>query len=492
MPGGVHTKKGDNGREGEAEAMSCCANTGFQHFAIREETITTVVKTPRTKRRLSPARPPRGYSPSHSPRSEFSRPSGYRHDPEAMQRAIPTLFVTEPEERRGLGVRGIAAETPEEEQKAKWVEVEEIIEFNVQKSAQATRKRRYSPARSERDESGYTQPRRSPEDDPNVNNSNNKLVKQASSSLSQDAERSGDDSKGTQRSNTEESSSGMLEGEDCPQEIAKKTDTRTAFPTVAVVEEPGEEAEVDSDAYLSSQEDPEAEEGHAVERDTKWPDEDEPSSPVREGGLPEENILIDDLERPESDDLKNRDLKILTQNGKALTLEDLEDYVPEEGETYRCGNPTSVEDEPCEIAVLQTEINKPVIGKPVLLNVGRPGIPPPRPAFFREFESHPPGEVFMAAPRVSGMESRGPSTISFHVHESCTAAMATSTSHGMAAGISTGGPFKVTPSFCTEVQLSADNGQSSFKTEVSTRTHSYGTVGEPVTLCIKKEDTSKS
>uniref|UniRef100_G1KFT9 Obscurin, cytoskeletal calmodulin and titin-interacting RhoGEF n=1 Tax=Anolis carolinensis TaxID=28377 RepID=G1KFT9_ANOCA len=314
---------------------------------IREETITTVVKTPRVKRRISPARPPSSYSSSHSPRSEFSTPEPifvtkirqptHRHDPEAMQKAaIPTLFVTEPDERQGAG------------QKPKWVEVEEIIEFNVMKPAQTTRKRGASPARSDKDEfgSGYsrrgTKPRRSSEDDPNANNSNNKLIEQAETFLSQD------------------------DAVDCDPQV----------------------------------------------------------------GL---------------DDLQHRDLKILTRNGKVLTLEDLEDYVPEEGEMYRSGGPNSAEDKPCEIAVLQTEINKPTIGKPVLLNVGRPVVSNPRQTFFREFEGHCPGEVFVSA-----------------------------------------------SSFCTEVQLTADNGQSSFKTEVSTRTHSYGTVGETVTLCIKKEDSSQS
>lgn len=420
------------------------------------------------------------------------RPSAHRHDPEAMQRAIPTLFVTEPVERHGTAVRGIPLEIHEEEQKSKWVEVEEIIEFNVQKSAQVTRKRRSSPARSEKDESGSgytrpgTRPRRSLEDDPNTNNSNNKLAEQASSSLSQEAE-----SKRTKVSDSEEGSSGMLEGENRPQGSANKTDPTATSPMVAIVDGPCEEEEVDSDAYLSSQEEPEVE-GHAVECDTTWSKEEEPSGPTRDEDIPEESAIIDAPEHPDLDDLKNRDLKILTRNGKALTLEDLEDYVPEEGETYRCGNPNSAEDKPCEIAVLQTEINKPTVGKPVLLNVGRPAASSPRQTFFREFEGHLPGGVFMSASRVTGMQSRGPSNISVHIHESCTAAVATPASHGAAAGIPTGGPFKLTPSFCTEVQLSADNGQSSFKTEVSTRTRSYGTVGEPVTLCIKKEDPSES
>nr|XP_028607457.1 LOW QUALITY PROTEIN: obscurin [Podarcis muralis] len=462
---------------------------------IIEETITTVVKTPRVKRRLSPARPSSGYSP-RSPRSEYSTPEPifvtkirqpvHRQDPEVMQRrAIPTLFVTEPDERQGAAVRGIVVETTVEEQKPKWVEVEEIIEFNVKKPAQTTRKRGASPARSDKDESvsGYglsgPRPRRSPEDDPNTNNSNNKLVEQDKSSLPQDAEMSGDDCKEAIISDENETSRDGLEGKSCPQESLSKADSLATPSVITFVDEPLEASGVDKDYCLHSHRDLEFKE-HATK--------DETSGPMQDEGLPEENVIIDEPEAEELDDLKKRDLKILTRNGKALTLEDLEDYVPQEGETYRCMNPNSAEDKPCEIAVLQTEINKPTIGKPVLLNVGRPVASKPRQTYFSQFEGHHPGEVFMSASRVAGMQSRGPSNISFHVSESCTAAMATPQPHASA----TGAAFKPTPSFCTEVQLSADNGQSSFKTEVSTRTRIYGAVGETVTLCIKKEDSSQS
>ncbi|XP_062979003.1 obscurin [Elgaria multicarinata webbii] len=466
---------------------------------IIEETITTVVKTPRVKRRVSPARSPSGYSSARSPRSEFSMPEPifasklrqpvHRHDPEAMQKAaIPTLFVTEPDEKQGAAVRSIIVETTVEEQKPKWVEVEEIIEFNVKKPTQTARKRGASPTRSEKGEfaSSYsrpgTRPRRSSEDDPNTNNSNNKLVEHVESSVPQDVEISGADYKGTSTSNENESSHGGLEEKSSPEECVHKVDS----PAVAFVDELFETTAVSKDGCTHR-------DLEVKEFNTIWTAKDESSGPMQDEGLPEENIIVDEPEQGGSDDLKNRNLKILTRNGKALTLEDLEDYVPEEGETYRCGNPNSADDKPCEIAVLQTEINKPTIGKPVLLNVGRPVASNPTQTFFSKFEGHHPGSVFMSASRVTGMQSRGPSNISFHVAESCTAAMATPASHATAAGTSTGGPpFKLTPSFCTEVQLSPDNGQSSFKTEVSTRTHSYSTVGEPVTLCIKKEDPSQS
>nr|XP_060639350.1 obscurin-like [Anolis sagrei ordinatus] len=469
---------------------------------IIEETITTVVKTPRVKRRISPARPPSSYSSSHSPRSEFSTPEPifvtkirqptHRHDPEAMQKAgIPTLFVTEPDERQGAGVRSMIVETTVEEQKPKWVEVEEIIEFNVMKPTQTTRKRGASPARSDRDEFGSsyprrgTKPRRSSEDDPNANNSNNKLVEQAETFLSQGAEKAGVDYKGPQVTTITEKVHKMLEDKSSPQESISKTSSPPKSPVVAFVAEPFEATVVDKDDCLQPHEFLK-ETDDAAECDPVCVAKDEPSGPMQDEFVLAEDVIIDEPEQVGLDDLQHRDLKILTRNGKVLTFEDLEDYVPEEGEMYRSGGPNSAEDRPCEIAVLQTEINKPTIGKPVLLNVGRPVVSSPRQTFFREFEGHHPGEVFVSASTMTGGQSMGPSNISFHVSDSSAAAMATPATH------TTSTPFKLSSSFCTEVQLTADNGQSSFKTEVSTRTHSYGTVGETVTLCIKKEDSSQT
>uniref|UniRef100_A0A8D0G5B5 Obscurin, cytoskeletal calmodulin and titin-interacting RhoGEF n=1 Tax=Sphenodon punctatus TaxID=8508 RepID=A0A8D0G5B5_SPHPU len=366
---------------------------------IIEETITTVVKSPRVKRRISPARPPSGYSSSRSPRSDLSTPEpvyiskvrqpGYRHEPEAARKTvIPTFFVTEHEDRQG------ATASKVEEQKHKWVEVEEIIEFNVKKPPKPTRKRGASPAKPERDESGVltftlhgSRPRRSSEDDPNTNNSNNKLVEQKADASKQD----------------------------CPSsETADEKDD-------------------------------------AAELDASWTAKEEALEMVQNEELPEDNIVIvDEPEELQPDDISSRDPKILTHDGKALTLEDLEDYVPQEGETYRCGDRSSTDDKPFEISVLQTEINEPTVGKPVLLNLGRPVIHQPRPSFFGKFDEHLP------------------------------------------SGASGGPSFQVKPSFCTEVQRSADSGQSSFKTEVSTRTLSYSAIGEPVMLHISTEDPSQS
>ncbi|NXI16123.1 OBSCN protein, partial [Irena cyanogastra] len=391
---------------------------------IIEETITTVVKSPRQRGRVSPARSPSGHSPSRSPRAEpapepvyisKSRQPVHRHDQEGAPKsaAVPRLYVTEHEDMQGAAARDIIVESTAEEKKPKWVEVEEIIEFKVKKSPKPTRKRGSSPAKQEKDDSGVltftfpsSRPKHSPEDDPNTNNSNNKLVEQPKSLPNE----------------------GLSEGDIQPL------------------------------VYTTEQEGPQV---SSEERNSPCGSE---QLGIIQDILPEEdNVIVDEPEELHTDDISSRDRKILTHNGKLLTLEDLEDYVPQEGETYRCEDQKPTAEKPCEISVLQTEINEPTIGKPVLLSLVRPVVPEPRQRFFSQYEEHVPGAVFVSA-------AAGPSNISFRVSEPRAAPA--------------GSSFSVKPSFCTEVQRSADNGQSSFKTEVSTRTLSYGTVGEPVTLHI--------
>ncbi|NXQ05320.1 OBSCN protein, partial [Vidua macroura] len=398
---------------------------------IIEETITTVVKSPRQRGRVSPARSPSGHSPSRSPRAEPApepvyvskiRQPVHRHDQEAAPKsaAVPRLYVTEHEDMQGAAARDVVVGSTVEEKKPKWVEVEEIIEFKVKKSPKPTRKRGSSPAKQEKDDSGVltftfpsSRPKRSPEDDPNTNNSNNKLVEQSKSLPNE----------------------GLSEGDIQPL------------------------------VYTTEQEGPQV---SSEERNSPCGSE---QLGMIQDILPEEdNVIVDEPEELHADDISTRDRKILTHNGKLLTLEDLEDYVPQEGETYRCEDQKPAAEKPREISVLQTEINEPTIGKPVLLNLVRPVVPEPRQRFFSQYEEHIPGAVFVSASRVAGAQSAGPSNISFRVSDARTAPP--------------GPSFTVKPSFCTEVQRSADNGQSSFKTEVSTRTLSYGTVGEPVTLHI--------
>ncbi|XP_021244944.1 obscurin isoform X10 [Numida meleagris] len=495
---------------------------------IIEETITTVVKSPRQRGRVSPARSSSGHSPSHSPRAEPTpepvfvskiRQPVHRHEQEATSKsAVPMLYVTEPEDRQGAAAREITVETKAEEQKPKWVEVEEIIEFKVKKSPKPARKRGSSPVKQEKDESGVltftfpsSRPMRSPDDDPNTNNSNNKLVEQSKSSLPQESLSEvsvqplvyATDQEGPQGSNEDRSSPCEpeqlgnnsctdcgSEGKSCPQETSDHCGARVASPLLACGGEPlsfrFETAAADEHGLLFSTVRPEVEE--VDELDASWPAEGGIPQ-VMEDVLPEEEnvIIIDEPEELQAEDISTRNLKILTHNGKMLTLEDLEDYVPGEGETYGCDDKNHTTDKPCEISVLQTEISEPTIGKPVLLNLGRPVVSEPRQRFFSTLEEHIPGSVFVSTSRVTGVQSVGSSNISFHVSDACM-----EVTPGLHAATSSAPSFTVKPSFCTEVQLSADNGQSSFKTEVSTRTLSYGTVGEPVTLHISTEDLSQS
>ncbi|KAF6095953.1 hypothetical protein HJG60_014194 [Phyllostomus discolor] len=161
-------------------------------------------------------------------------------------------------------------------------------------------------------------------------------------------------------------------------------------------------------------------------------------------------------------DLRGYDPKILTHDGCVLTLADLEDYVPREGETFGRSSPMTgaSDDPPCEVSVLQREIREPVVGQPILLNVGRPPGPQGPLGFF----SHLSQEGAPLGPQVCGRP--GTSCVRETWAE---------------------GPIPWMPSFRTQVHRSADSGQSSFKTEVSTKRASLGTVGETVTLHLRRD-----
>uniref|UniRef100_A0A8C7KNB5 Obscurin n=1 Tax=Oncorhynchus kisutch TaxID=8019 RepID=A0A8C7KNB5_ONCKI len=322
---------------------------------IIEETITTVVKNTRMKRR--------GMSPSGFNLSEANTPdlpttptgtARQRRQVSASRKTtIPTLYVTEPE--GGAGAR--ATEN-------RWVEVEEIIEYKVNKSPRLSRRRGVSPAGSERANTpSFTRPRRSP--NPNTNNSNNKLV----------------------------------DGEAC--EVS---------------------------AFLIPND---------HEHDEAWLEEQ------KEAFVTEPDDDDDNMEPP-----RKLEPKTLTQAGRVLTLEDLEDYVPREGESYSSSNTrSSPAERPCEVSVLQREIGGSVVGQPVLLNVGRPVVVPRgrrSPGFFSRFREYLSGS----------MEREIPIQVSQAKQE-------------------------VKPAYCSEVQR-VEGGQQRYKTKV------YTSVGKPVTLQISQ------
>ncbi|XP_030895263.1 obscurin [Leptonychotes weddellii] len=369
---------------------------------IIEETITTVVKSPRGRRRSpnkSPSRSPsrRTASPPRpgqlAPEVLYSLGASQPHRPEVepgWRPTVPTLYVTEPESHTPGLPQGTRPQP-------KWVEVEETIEVRVEK----TGSRGASPAGEAPDSSAgllFTLPGGTPIGDPNANNSNNNLLAQEPQAQGRALVSTGEPLIFCMDTGPEE--------------------TCEPFPPQGAEEEtPMEEVE-------------EVEGGDAL--------------------LTEEPLGTNSL--------WGHDPKILTHDGRVLTLADLEDYVPREGETFGCHGPvpSTSDDPPCEVSVLQREINEPMVGQPVLLNVGRPLGPRNPPSFFSRREASPLGPQVL-----------GPAGVSFCMQEA-----------------RAGGAASWKPSFCIQVQRSADSGQSSFKTEVNTQTVSFGTVGETVTLHI--------
>lgn len=368
---------------------------------LSEETITTVVKNPRMRRHRSP-----GLTVPGAHRSETSTPepatARVRRMPAQRKTTIPTLYVTEPEGAEARTVEG----------RPRWVEVEEVIEYKVNKSPRLSRRRGISPAGSDR-AGTPSRPKRSPLENPNANNSNNKLVEQV--------QLQGDVS----------SQPLSWEGEEAPV---------TSSP---VPGDSGEPRELSSVLGGEDSDDLEDQQTVIFEPD----EEDAQSSPRKE--------------EPQT----------LVQGGRVLTLEDLEDYVPQEGETYGSSSPcSSTAERPCEISVLQREIGGSAVGQPVLLNVGRPLAPAPRQrsSFFSRFREHLPGSLFSSAsaaatPQAGGASSRTERRVPIQV------------SHAQ---------LEVKPSYCSEVQR-VEGGQQSFKTKVSTQTYGYTSVGNPVTLQIR-------
>uniref|UniRef100_A0A8C9LS55 Uncharacterized protein n=1 Tax=Piliocolobus tephrosceles TaxID=591936 RepID=A0A8C9LS55_9PRIM len=351
----------------------------------QEETITTVVKSPRGQRR-SPSK-----SPSRSPSCCSASPlrpgllapdllylpgAGQPRRPEAepgQKPVVPTLYVTEAEAHSPALPR-LSGSQP------KWVEVEETIEVRVKKMGPQG----VSPTREvPRSSSGhlFTLPRATPRGDPNSNNSNNKL-------LAQEAWAQG----------------------------TAMVSVREPFCTM---EEAGEEEGGDGDAFVTE-------------------------------------------ESQDTHSLGDRDPKILMHNGRVLTLADLEDYMPGEGETFRCGGPgpSAPDDPPCEVSVIQREIGEPTVGQPVLLSVGH--------------ALGPRGPLGLFRPELRGASPPGPQVrslegTSFLLREAPARPV---------------GSAPWTQSFCTRIRRSVDSGQSSFTTELSTQTVNFGTVGETVTLHI--------
>ncbi|MED6247889.1 hypothetical protein ATANTOWER_020402, partial [Ataeniobius toweri] len=361
---------------------------------IIEETITTVVKNPRMRRHRSP-----GLTVAGAHRSETSTPEPTATRPRKMltprKSTIPTLYVTEPE---GAGARTV-------ESKPRWVEVEEVIEYKVNKSPRLSRRRGISPAGSDR-AATPSRSKRSPLENLNVNNSNNNLVEQAQEQLK------------------EEISNQTISWEEDEPQIACGSASREPHELSSVL---------------------------TLAEDTD--DQDDQQTVIFE---------------PDDEDSEKLEPVILKQGDRTLNLEDLEDYIPGEGETYGSSSTYHVSDEkPCEISVLQREIGGSQVGQLVLLNVGRPDIVPrQRSSFFGRFKEHLSNSLFpSASPQVSIARPSTERQIPIQMSSA---------------------KLEVQPSYCSEVQR-VEGRQQSFKTKVSTQTYSYTSVGKPVTLQIKEK-----
>nr|XP_011770738.1 obscurin isoform X29 [Macaca nemestrina] len=384
---------------------------------IIEETITTVVKSPRGQRRSpskSPSRSPSRCSASPlrpgllAPDLLYLPGAGQPRRPEAepgRKPVVPTLYVTEAEAHSPALPR-LSGSQP------KWVEVEETIEVQVKKMGPQG----VSPTRDvPRSSSGhlFTLPGATPGGDPNSNNSNNKLLAQEAWA------------QGTAMVSIREplvfhvDARGSVDWAASDVGSLELEETGVTLEEECTMEEAGEEEGEDGDAFVTE-------------------------------------------ESQDTHSLGDRDPKILTHNGRVLTLADLEDYVPGEGETFRCGGPGpgAPDDPPCEVSVIQREIGEPTVGQPVLLSVGHAlGPRGPLGLFRHELRgASPPG------PQVRSLEAT-----SFLLPEAPARPV---------------GSAPWTQSFCTRIRRSVDSGQSSFTTELSTQTINFGTVGETVTLHI--------
>ncbi|XP_057712682.1 obscurin [Corythoichthys intestinalis] len=354
---------------------------------IIEETITTVVKNPRMRRHKSPGMSITGAHRSEITTSETSTTTRTKRVGGPRKSTVPTFYITEAEGAAGASSRVV-------ESKPNWVEVEEVIEYKVNKSPRLSRRRGVSPAISDRSTTP-SRPKRSPPENPNANNSNNNLVELGSSAGGQ-----------------------TLSWED--EEVPSSSGDPHELSSVLTTPEMSRE------------------------------DLGDPQSVVSE---PNDN-----------EDLCGRcEAKTLTGGGRIIALEDLEDYVPEEGESYGSTSYRSAE-KPCEISVLQREVGGSTVGQPVLLNVGRPiTAPRPRSGFFARFRDHLASSLFSSnTARASGAQSE--KRVPIQVSKA---------------------KLEVKPSYCSEVQR-VEGGRQSFKTKISTQTYGYTPVGNPVTLQISE------
>lgn len=384
-----------------------------------------MVKNTRLKRHMSPRTSAMGMY-----HSETSTPEPPRQRGLVPRKTVPTLYVTEPD--------GATGKNP------KWVEVEEIIEYKVNKSPKLPRRRGASPARSDREHILTPRPKRSSKTNPNANNNNNNNMEV------------------TQVSTT---------NQDYPNTSLNLSNVENLLPNVTQV-------------------DAETNEEHSSQ--TTWPEKvHHPSKMSGHRSLTTENSVGGEGDSQSDEELpfmvesevETEEVvsdKSLPCGNPPIILEDLEDYVPQEWEAYgREEAPPPSRGTPCEVSIIQKDINEPTVGQPVILNLDWPVIraKPPM-GFFTRFREHLSGLASVFPTPCSHQEQQPPRR---------TACASSQLTHTL-------GPWKshidlqVKPQYCSEIQKSFKDKQMSFKTQMSANTQGHRAVGENISIQIIKKD----
>ncbi|XP_041965057.1 obscurin isoform X3 [Alosa sapidissima] len=381
---------------------------------IIEETITTVVKNTRLKRHMSPRTSAMGMY-----HSETSTPEPPRQRRLMPRKAVPTLYVTEPD--------GATGKNP------KWVEVEEIIEYKVNKSPKLPRRRGASPARSEREHVIATRSKRSLQTNPNANNNNNNLVEVI------------------QASHTQQD----------PNTTLNLNSVENLAPNVPQIDAETNEEHSSQTTWLEQVDHPERMSGHHTfiiestfggEADRK-PKEEPPF--IVESELENDGFV---------------GAKSLPCGNRTVILEDLEDYVPQDWEAYgRAVAPRTSRVTPCEVSVIQKDISEPTVGQPVILNLDWPE-PKPKPniGFINRFREYLSGFTGVLP------TSRSQKKQHTHKRNACASSQLTLIGGACESNIK----LEVKPQYCSQIQKNIKDNQMSFKTLVSANTQGYVAVGE--------------
>lgn len=376
-----------------------------------------MVKNTRLKRHMSPRTSAMGMY-----HSETSTPEPPRQRRLVPRKAVPTLYVTEPD--------GATAKNP------KWVEVEEIIEYKVNKSPKLPRRRGASPARSEREHVITPRSKRSSQINPNTNNNNNNITEVIQASPTHHC-----------FPNTSQNLSKVenlllnLTHED--EETNEKRSSQTTC--LGQVHHP-----------LGTSD------HHTLTTENAFGGEG--------GGKCEEELAFIVESELETDGFSSAET--LPCENHTIVLEDQDDHVPQEWEAYgkaKASSPSHAT--PCEVSVTQEDINEPTIGQPVLSNLDWPVVrPKPSIGFFRHFKEHLSG---LTSVILRSQEEQQP-----HMRTGCVSSQPPRT----VGACESSTELQIKPNYCFEIQKSVKDNQIRSNTQGSANIQGYEAVGEKVPL----------